>query len=364
MNKKAIVIFLLCIALALCGSGCIRDEQYPDCFVNSLADAEIKMNELVCSKGDVIYYYDSNGIYQFNDGTSELLIKTDDVITGIVCVSHGLYYSQIDADSDTLYRYNLENGTVSAVHKSYGISKVFCHGEDVFVCGWDDSESGMIWVFRDGKKYCIYDLIRDCEEESYTWGEYVIHVIDNIIQGNIGAIYANDGWKYFQGYPAYIEAANVQVGISGDTITFDGVEKDYSMVFRKLRGNGASSIEFASIYDDRIFILYQCGNVGYINQPSHMRLRDVICSIDMKTQEMTLVYDTGGIDAQIGGFSVERDEMYLVKQDGVYRCDMQGNHETKIIDGFYDRLVFESCNDYLFIYDASNLWEWKLLLME
>ena len=95
-----------------------------------------------------------------------------------------------------------------------------------------------------------------------------------------------------------------------------------------------------------------------------MRRKDAIYSVNVNTQEMNLVYDTRSIATQIGGFSIKRDEMYLVKVDGVYRSNMQGNQETKIIDGFFDRLVFENCNDYLFIYDASDLLEWKLLLID
>lgn len=76
------------------------------------------------------------------------------------------------------------------------------------------------------------------------------------------------------------------------------------------------------------------------------------------------MYDTEDNSEQIAGFSVGRNELYLAKRDGVYRCDMQGNNEVKVVDGFYKTLVFETCNDYFFIYDASDWSCWKLLLID
>ena len=142
---------------------------------------------------------------------------------------------------------------------------------------------------------------------------------------------------------------------------------DYTDIIEQKDEGAATTISHYSVYEDKLYILYQYGKGlqyrGY-NSESIWRVKDAIYAVDFNTKEITLVYETKDNSEQIAGFSVERNELYLAKQDGVYRCDMQGSNGVKILDGYYETLVFEDCKGYFFIYDASDLWETKLLLID
>lgn len=368
MRKFVKFVILLYIITVFC-CGCVPKTEviYPDCLVNNITDAELSYNYVVCAQGDVIYYYDDNAIYRYVDGESEFITETDCVVVSMVSVFRGLYYVQKESDAYRLYKFDWEEKTTSVLMEVFGVTKMFTHGEDVFVCGWDYMASGRVWVIREDEEVCINELVKGCETDIYKWGDYVIDVIDDSTQGYIGSIYSNDGWKYFQGNPAYIEVSGVKVGANAYMLTFDGGEKDYSDILENEEEGCATTIEFACVEDEKIYLLYQYGNgpaMYDINSYSFLRVKDAIYAVDVNTQEISLVYDTEDNSEQIAGFSVKRNEMYLVRQDGVYRCDMQGNNEVKIVDGFYKTFVFEECNDNFFIYDASDWSRWKLLLID
>lgn len=319
----------------------------------------------MCSQGDVIYYYDSNVVYQYMDEKAEVLFETDDVIKKMACMSNGLYFVQRSktVPHDILYKYDWETKELITVRENRDVYVMAAHGGDLFI-----SEYGSpCYLIRDGEEICITDLIKGHEEEFLEWEEYTFHIICDDGRNELGGIYANDGWNLFLQDLECTEISGVMVGVNNCTFTFDEEERDYFPILEDDYGYSATSMQLVCVEGEKIYLLYQyCGGPYYYvtNCESHWRIKDAIYVVDVNTQEMTLVYDTENNSTQIGGFSVEQNKMYLVRMDGVYRCDMQGNNEVKIVDGVYRELVFETCNGKFFIYDASDSNEYKLLLID
>ena len=361
------VLFLFCLIISSC-SGCIEREEvvYPNCYVNNIANAEISYNYLTCTQGDVIYYYDSNVVYRYEDEKAEALFETDDVIKKMACTSDGLYYVLRESPAcDVLYKYDWEAKEVEkiALNEINDIAAMAAHGDDLFI-----SEYGSpCYLIRDEEEICITDLIKGYEKEFLEWEEYVFHIICDDGRNELGGSYANDGWDLFLQDSECTEVSGVMVGVNNCTFTFDEEEKDFFSVLEDDYGYSATSLQLSCVEGEKIYLLYQycTGPYYYVtNCESYCRVKDSIYVVDVNTQEMTLVYDTEDNSTQIGGFSIGKNEMYLVRLDGVYRCDMQGNNEIKIVDGVYRELVFETCNGKLFIYDASDSNEYTLLLID
>lgn len=356
--KKLLGISILCALLILSGCTGAAEKVYPNCYVYRIDGACAYYDSLVCSNGSDTYYYDNNAVYAYKDGKAHLLFEVDDGFYSIACTSEDVYY----ATQTTLYRYNIESKEVECIHDVIHITDLRANGENVFVCENRDEGWGMYYLFYEGEEICINELLGDSADNRIEFNEYVMEEIDGEI-----CVYEENQWYDYYDEVIMVNANGDKIIIDNFKFTFGNETVDYTDVIEQKDKGAATTRSHYSVYEDKLYILYQYGEglqYGGYNSDSYCRVKDAIYVVDFNTKEITLVYETEDNSEQIGGFSVERNELYLAKQDGVYRCDMQGNNEVKIVDGYYETLVFEDCNDYFFIYDGSDLWEAKLLLID
>ncbi len=396
---KKLLCAVVCIS-CFCLSGCLGPEwrdEYTYCIIHSVdGGVYTYQNEYTCTNGSRIIYYDEDTIYSYQNGKSEPIIHIEldllynyvnldtvdsYLISSMSCTSKYLYCyiwcfdnpkneENEEYESETvLFQVDLETKKVESLNKVYGITsnkRPFSHNEDVFVSlEFGDAQWQFCHIDGDGnlQQLDIETGTVDMEMDSYhisgTWDAK-----DGTWTSLL--VYAEDGWQYSGGNPLTVKLDNgilVFDKYYGTDYTFGGLQTD---IYEQLLPEDAkkdneyhplSVPETCTVYNNEIYMLYEYVRDAHDDWEDG---RDAIYKLNPNTGEVSLVYQVDAMPTRIAGYSIEKDVIYLLKFDGVYQVNLEGNQEEKLLDinsgdGTYDsRLYFEWCNGYLFVIEHDT----------
>ena len=90
------------------------------------------------------------------------------------------------------------------------------------------------------------------------------------------------------------------------------------------------------------------------NPTAGFKTCDVLVCLDPEKNTCELIYKSEAKNVQIAGFSVEEEEIYLLYDDGLYRCDFDGSNKTKLMESNGKRMGFVYYDGKMYVYDEAE----------
>lgn len=362
LRKKLLLIIVCCIAFLVfrCGQDRYPSDYRQPCYVFLIGDADYADGYMCGQGGNYYYYVYEKGIYKFTCGSSpELIVSIPQKARRVklACTDRMLYYSiqlinQEDNSSEKymLYSYNLtENRDIEMGIEMdrYSCVLIGAHGQDVF---WEGTENEIpvLYCLHD-TEYEMVDISNGIEELSYR--DYILRKDEDGWVTNIRC--TTDGWQnsiselYVDGSYFSLDTAKDYTGESDD-------------LHRTVQGDvGATWYHLMEEEKGLVYALYQCGwgrEAAHIN-PTYREERDAIYLFDVENKSIECFYRPDEEDEEIVDFSIENEYMYLLRNDGLYKCNLQGGEQQYILDENVDRHVFVDLDGMLFWFEENYVEE-------
>ena len=168
-----------------------------------------------------------------------------------------------------------------------------------------------------------------------------------------------DGFQYScYGYNTYAKIQEKYLRLSFDvTCRYLGIEEEIPEIVETdydyaEAGLSASQIGF---YNNHAYMIaqYGKGTPGYQENPTKdFKVLDAFYEFFPETGECKMLYKVQEGE-QIAGFCYEKNCLYLLRNDGVYRYDWETENEECIFETLnYECLSFEYFHDKLFIFSS------------
>ena len=385
--KKLVVAITIGSCMTMCLTGCTRKrEPYATTTCNVYeVENSLGANNYVCGNGEDVYIYQGHEIYRYTENGMELLVDVGNHIEGLTCNSEFLYYLVGTAD---LYRVDLTSGETEVVEDVEAIYDIFSHEEDVFVIMDEESESG--YMDRTLVAYCIQEngewenidalLEKEIKETNvYTTMQYKGYTIGGKRKStqnsegetqeyiSVQTISAEDGWNYSYSISPALEPSRVRVQVNGKLFELGAEDYIYdnqsyeNTLIKEMYAYGCDpgiTKSHCTVKDGKVYALYQYGEKvqgGTVNPTAGYKTCDVLVCIDPEKNTCELIYKSEAKNVQIAGFSVEEEEIYLLYDDGVYRCDFDGSNKTKLMESNGERMGFVYYDGKMYVYDEAEI---------
>lgn len=316
------------------------DELMLGC-ITKYVDNSLGAHNYVCENGEKIFYCDQESIYM-NDIDFEDLSTSQEIVSGLqynpeymCCTSDKLFYSTADAGVHVV---NLDDFSEKVYFKDYEADSIFKKNEDVYVSFSDQLE---VFCFSG-------DTAPVSVEPDYDSIEYA-PIIDGSICFQVnGRAFTTDSRTY----------------------CFDSEQvNEWKELFEIDESPVVQSSEIVKDEKGAYFLFkYARIHAGEPNPRNGDLLRTAIFYFDGETEKTKLVY-ANNKGEQIGSYSVSKQEIYILRNDGIYSIDFTGKNEKKLYDLQVDEdnfagennfsnnkikngteIMFEECNGKLFVY--------------
>lgn len=379
------LLLCLCIVAILILQGC----TYADTLLNKFThgdmagvttncnvfsvDGTLGSHNFICENSTNTYVYHNNAICDYD--SMEELVQVED-LEFMACNNDVLYYATANQGGE-LYSYSFSENKNTFVTDEYRITGMKAHDNDVFVSGRiNDGNNGR-------KEDYQYDLIyyHGSEEginvsewaathtEVNTTEDYGIFEFEGydiaadhwLGEENPQLVFVEhaDGFQYScYGYNTYAEIQEKYLRLSFDvTCRYLGIEEEIPEIVETdydyaEAGLSASQIGF---YNNHAYMIaqYGKGTPGYQENPTKdFKVLDAFYEFFPETGECKMLYKVQEGE-QIAGFCYEKNCLYLLRNDGVYRYDWETENEECIFENLnYECLSFEYFHDKLFIFSS------------
>lgn len=379
------LLLCLCIVAILILQGC----TYADTLLNKFThgdmagvttncnvfsvDGTLGSHNFICENSTNTYVYHNNAICDYD--SMEELVQVED-LEFMACNNDVLYYATANQGGE-LYSYSFSENKNTFVTDEYRITGMKAHDNDVFVSGRiNDGNNGR-------KEDYQYDLIyyHGSEEginvsewaathaEVNTTEDYGIFEFEGydiaadhwLGEENPQLVFVEhaDGFQYScYGYNTYAKIQEKYLRLSFDvTCRYLGIEEEIPEIVETdydyaEAGLSASQIGF---YNNHAYMIaqYGKGTPGYQENPTKdFKVLDAFYEFFPETGECKMLYKVQEGE-QIAGFCYEKNCLYLLRNDGVYRYDRETENEECIFENLnYECLSFEYFHDKLFIFSS------------
>lgn len=384
-GHKNKLLLCLCIVAILILQGC----TYADTLLNKFThgdmagvttncnvfsvDGTLGSHNFICENSTNTYVYHNNAICDYD--SMEELVQVED-LEFMACNNDVLYYATANQGGE-LYSYSFSENKNTFVTDEYRITGMKAHDNDVFVSGRiNDGNNGR-------KEDYQYDLIyyHGSEEginvsewaathaEVNTTEDYGIFEFEGydiaadhwLGEENPQLVFVEhaDGFQYScYGYNTYAKIQEKYLRLSFDvTCRYLGIEEEIPEIVETdydyaEAGLSASQIGF---YNNHAYMIaqYGKGTPGYQENPTKdFKVLDAFYEFFPETGECKMLYKVQEGE-QIAGFCYEKNCLYLLRNDGVYRYDRETENEECIFENLnYECLSFEYFHDKLFIFSS------------
>ena len=394
--KKLAAAITIGSCMTICMTGCMGNREPHATTTCNVYEVENSLgtNACVCGNGTDVYIFQGYEIYRYTENGMELLVDVGNNIEGLTCNSDFLYYLVGTAD---LYRVDLTSGETEAVDGVGAIYDIFSHDEDIFVIMDEELESG--YMDQTLVAYCIQedgeweniDALMDeeiRETDVYTTMQYKGYTIGGKRRStqnsegetqeyvSVQTISAEDGWNYSYNMSPALEPSRVRAQINGklfelgaEDYIYDNQSYENTLIKDMYAyGCGPSIAKLhCTVKDGKVYALFQYGEraqAGIANPNAGHKACDALVCIDPEKNTCELIYKSEAKNVQIAGFSVEKEEIYLLYDDGVYRCDFDGSNKTKMMESNGKRMGFVYYDGKMYVYDEAKISTdalWKVL---
>lgn len=378
--KKSYFIFILGISVLL--SGCrLQKNNAPStsCIVHSLEDS-VGASRYVCGNDTNTYLYQNYGLYRC-DGTSlTLLSELEHPVTTMACNNDVLYFV---LGTKELYKLDFSTEEITCMDTSHRIGAMAAHGDDIFVPidMQTDSEYGndsfsLYCYTKDEDGILLNSLFDTPESDSYitiSYKNYTLGGSKNTVSApsvKIQTVQSEDGWAFSYDAPSVDGYNTVTLNIENSlflledsSFQYDGSEYPLSKPQTSSSG-GAIIAEHCVQANDKIYALCQYGTKsqsGSPNPTADSKSCDILFCIDPYDGTFSILYQTEQPDEQIAGFSAKNNCIYLLCNDGLYQCSLDGTQRTKLLENEVSCMTFESFHEKLYVFDESSMYAPTLL---
>lgn len=378
--KKSYFIFILCISVLL--SGCqLQKNNAPStsCIVHSI-DGSVGASRYVCGNDTNVYLYQNYGLYRYDGNSLSLLSELEHPITTMACNNYVLYFV---LGTKELYKMNLSTAEITCLDTSHRIGAMAAHGDDIFIPidTQTDSEyendSFSLYCYSDDSDGVLLNSLFDFSaSNSYVtipYKNYTLGGISNTVSApsvKILTVQGNDGWAFSYDAPSVDGYDTIKLNIGTSLFLLDDSFFQYDDIQysidepQALSSAGALIAEHCIQTNDKIYALYQYGKksqIGTPNPTANAKSCDILFCIDPYTGTSSILYQTKQSDEQIAGFSVKNNRIYLLCNDGLYQCNLDGTQRTKLLDNDVSCMTFEFFHEKLYVFDESSMYAPTLL---
>lgn len=372
-KRKILLCLVLCVTVVL--NGCIiKREPYPKTTCNVCSvEGMIGSHNYMCQNETDTYLYSKDGIYKYKDGNMELLVRTAGFVEYMVCNSKVLYY----VCYDELYRVCLDTGIGKNMNESGNVVGMSSYQEDIFIVTEevssqkDEGKDAVYYYHLDEDGILLNDILDKeiTQSEDYTTAKYREYIIGGYKENEhtrVVLVKAEEKWNYSYDYNAlvYIEMNNNLLRLDYAEYVYGAQKEKMESVLEVEDYGGRTTASHCAIVGEEIYMLYQYGDKyqGYGENPAaRFKKRDAFFVLNPEKQACKLIYAPKKRSTQIAGFSVEKQILYLLEDDGIYRCDFDGKNKKKLLDNHYEELSFEYCDGKLFVFFSSDNGEAEFL---
>lgn len=344
--KKEITAFVLMFLLCFC-TGCdlgkmlrggVDFSETPEkvSVVVSGVDNGYLHCKYVCEYGDSYAYYAQGVVYYYSDADSQ---PYEIECSGLNYMSMNEDYIYL-AQNSTLNVFHKETMEVSEVEGVKNVKSIIISGDEVLV--YNGEYKNYTFYELEGDKIVKQTLIEDDE---------IYRTANNLCENAYGY---EDVYFYYNDKIYKISGQGYMI-VDGKT----GQEGD----FNRFLDNGEwplTSPEHMCYYEGKLYILLQeCKNPHYmeLNTTYGNKDWDMLICYNPETDSTEIIYQTSGKEEQIANFSIENDELYLMKDGVLYRSTLKGDNcvELGTYIGVDPVLSFDYANDTLYVYRDDYL---------
>lgn len=287
----------------------------------------------------MLAYLDGNSIYLSIDGKeAEKIVDVDEILKNRAradFVSVNSEFVLFATRGQKIYSYHIENKEIQLI--GAGISAFNTIGEKVYVI--DKGRYDYIREIGTGKK------VRDKNFELQ-----LREIVDTNDRLYLYDYEMYDASIFINDHNYFLMTWGVQID--------DDKEVDYQIDALRWKGSVLSPAHIA-VSDDEIYQFTQnCHqHRTAVNQDYKYKLDDVLSVYDITQEKGKTLYTTRNEDPseQICGFSVRKNELYLLDTGKLYVADLEGKNKKEIADFTgHKSLSFEYAAGKLWVYDEDN----------
>ncbi|MBQ8412793.1 MAG: hypothetical protein IJX12_04190 [Lachnospiraceae bacterium] len=343
--KKIIVTFILLFLICFC-SGCefgdmmlgqVDFSENPEkvsVVVNGVDNGYLHC-KYVCEYGESYAYYDQDTVYYYQDENRQPY--------EIQCF--GLNYMAMNEDyiylaqNSTLSVFNKETMELSEVEDVINVKSIIISGNEVLVYNGEYGD------------YTFYELEGDKIVKETLIEDGTIYKTENNLCENT--------YGYEHAYFFYDDKMYRLEGQGYRLIDKKGEKGEFNEYFHT-NEYPETSPEHMCYYEGKLYILLQSVKNPHwmeLNSTYNRRDWDMLICYDPEIDSTEIIYETSGKEEQIACFSIENDELYLMKDGILCRSTLQGDNCVEIADyvGVEPVLYFDYGNDTLYVYYDARL---------
>lgn len=343
--KKIIVMFVF-LFLPFCCTGCdllnemqggvnfSKDPEKVSVVVSGVDNGYLHC-KYVCEYGDSYAYYDHGVVYYYSDADSQ---PYEIECSGLNYMSMNENYIYF-ARNTALNVFDKETMEISEIEGVKNVKSIIISGDEVLVYNGEY------------KNYTFYELDGDEIVKQTLIEDSVIYRTDNDLCENA---YGEEKAYFFYDDKIYrIEGQGYRlVDANGETGEFNSFFDDTEFT--------VTSPEHMCYYEGKLYVLLQAvknPHIWEINTTYGNKDFDMLMCYDPETDSAEVIYKTSGKEEQIASFSIENDELYLMKDGTLYRSTLQGDNcvELGTYVGVDSVLSFDYANDTLYVYRDDYL---------
>ncbi|MBE5942267.1 MAG: hypothetical protein E7264_07005 [Lachnospiraceae bacterium] len=361
-------------------------------------DSSIGTTKYICSNSTSTYIYHDGAIYDYE--TMQLLTEVGS-LEFMACNDEVLYYSEA-TQSGQLYCYDFSDKTSIMVSDEYRVVSMKAYGDDIFLLKRtkEDVEHGLTSEVAMGYPYELMYFHKDeegvnvtewakeqepvnvaGEYEEYEFNGYTIACDTTIEQESPQLVYVECGedFKYScYAYHTYVKIDDAYLCLTRDVSCRYKDENNHLDMVHDLEGDNEDYCGLSPAYigfsEGKAYMLvqYARGNIDYEQNPDVVKkMSDALFCFSPVDGESQLLYQTKNKE-QIAGFSLEKNCLYLLRDDGLFEYNLDTEEEHKVIERAeyltenqgYDDLLFEYYDNSLIVFYDPRIGSDKMVFLK
>ena len=343
--KKIIVMFVF-LFLPFCCTGCdllnemqggvnfSKDPEKVSVVVSGVDNGYLHC-KYVCEYEDSYAYYDQGVVYYYSDADSQPY-EIDCSSLNFMSMNEDYIYL---AQNSILNVFDKETMEVSAIEGVKNVKSIIISGDEVLV--YNGEYGNYTFYELDGDKIVKQTLIEDDE---------IYRTANNLCENAYGYEHA---YFFYDNKMYRIEGQGYRLvdarGQNGEFKSFFDVSVD-----------AVTSPEHMCYYEGKLYILLQVVHnmhIWELNTTYGNKECDMLICYNPEIDSAEVIYETSGKEEQIASFSIENDELYLLKDGVLFRSTLEGDNcvELGTYVGVNPVLSFDYVNDTLYVYRDDYL---------
>lgn len=327
--KKVIVLLMVFVSLILyCGCFFISPNNVKINVRVYSVDSGLFQGKLVCENKGMCAYLDGHSIFLMKqDGSTEKMADVKGKVEYIALNSSYIFYATNERD---IYSISLNNKEIKKVIRS--LTAFNSIDDKVYVV---DGTCAIMEIGDGIEKIVKFDI--DDDEIVSKSKDLCLYDYD---QTKV-VIYKDQKRYAISNYGYYVNSEKIS----------EFYQKNWDFSWPAIN---ASHVAFV---DGCIYVLYQVcvRNRANVNVDYKYKKGDALVIFDENSKKAKVSYITPDASEQICGFSVEKNEMYLLNTGKLYVSDLKGENRKEIenLKG-HKTISFEYAMDKLWVYDEKG----------